>query len=293
MDDGIFPAWHNGKFCQTDDLKINVKDLGLTHGEGLYDVLTIRDGRILGLDYHLDRFAKGCKYQYISALGSAQIFDIVKELYQQSNLDWCQVMLIATRGVPKTYHNRDILKTRSELIIFVNRYSKLNAGVPLKLCVSREVKRIPDWAVDQRHKNFARQDFNRAAVESFQRGFSHPLLLSEHGYITEGPQFNVAIIKDNEVLSPAKNCLAGITMKVIQNLCNDNGIVFKFTDITQEQMIGAEDAFATCTLGGITTISTVEHREYQESNLQKRLKELYDQAWQSDKFTKQLKGHLQ
>lgn len=292
MDTQTFPAWHNGEFCSDKDLKISASDLGIMHGEGLYDVFTVQRGKILGLKHHLARFFAGCEYQQLKVpIDQDQLTQIVAELYQRSGLDQCQIFVVVTRGVPKTYIIKDILNTVPEVMIFVSPYRLLNGGYPLRTCVSQEVRRIPDWAVDQRHKNFARQDFNRAAIECFQRGFQKPLLLDEHGNVSEGPHFNVAVVKDNEVLSPAKNRLSGVTMKVIQELCADNGIVFKFTNISHSELLQADDVFATCTLGGILSIATVDDRNYQESNLQKRLKELYRGAWDIEKFTEKLQGY--
>ena len=259
------------------------------HGEGLYDVFTVKQSRVLGLHYHLERFFAGIEYQQLPiSLDKDQIIDVVAELYRASNLTDCQICMIVTRGVPQTYIIRDILTTVPEFMIFPVPYRMLNGGTPLNLCISQQVRRIPDWAVDQRHKNFARQDFNRAAIECHQLGFHRPLLLDEHGYATEGPQFNVAIIKNGKVRSPAKNRLSGVTMKILAELCSENNIEFEFADITVEKLMDADDAFATCTLGGIVNIAKVDQQLYQESETQKKLKDLYAQAWQLDRYTQRI-----
>ena len=88
--------------------------------------------------------------------------------------------------------------------------------------------------------------------------------------------------------SPAKNRLSGVTMKILAELCSENNIEFEFADITVEKLMDADDAFATCTLGGIVNIAKVDQQLYQESETQKKLKDLYAQAWQLDRYTQRI-----
>ena len=60
-----YPAWHNGKFCCVDDLKISILDLGLIHSDATYDVMAFIDNTGLKIDEHIDRFIASCDYYWI------------------------------------------------------------------------------------------------------------------------------------------------------------------------------------------------------------------------------------
>ena len=51
-----YPAWLNGNYCNIEDLKISVLDLGLIHCDATYEVINSKNRKIFMLDEHLDRF---------------------------------------------------------------------------------------------------------------------------------------------------------------------------------------------------------------------------------------------
>lgn len=285
MDKYTFPAWHNGKFCQVGDLKIGVQDLGLLRSYGVYDVISIRNNRALAIDQHIDRFLQGCKYYYITVkYTSEELIDIIKKINAQAQQD-LHVWIIATRGEPCSYDMRDIIKTQPQLMIATAPYQSIRPERNMKLCIARKVCRIPDTSINQAYKNFARQDFTMAQLESTMRGFDNPVLLDHNGMLTEGPQFSLAIIKNGCVLSPAVNRLSGITMKLVNTLCQDYDIDFQYCDIDEELLNTAEDAFATTSAGGIISIASIDDKHFVETALQQQLRNLYQQAWEQDKYS--------
>jgi len=280
-----FPAWYNGKFCHASDVSIRMQDFGLLRSYGVYEVISIKNNRILALDQHIDRFLQGCKYYYITIpYKFDNLVGVIKALNAQVTED-IHVWLIVTRGEPVSYDTRDVLNAKPNVAIITEPYGQINDGNALRLSISRKVRRISDMSINQKYKNFARQDFTIAQIETSLKGFNGPLLLDNDNLLTEGPQFSVAIIKDGKVMSPAKNRLPGITMDVIRLLCQEHNIEFAYCDITEELLNSADDMFATSTAGGIITIIMVDNKQFIETALQQKLKNLYQLAWEQDKHS--------
>ena len=285
MNNSNFPAWCNGKFCQVADLSIGIQDLGLLRSYGVYEVISIKNNRSLAIDHHINRFLQGCKYYYINVKHTGdELVQVIKEINAQVTED-IHVWVIATRGEPASNNIRDILKTPPQLMITSGPYTSVSPNNAMKLCIARKVCRIPDSSIDQSYKNFARQDFTIAQIESTMRGFDNPVLLDHDGMLTKGPQFSVAIIKDGCVLSPAKNRLPGITMQLVNTLCQEHDIKFEYCDISEELLNTADDAFATTTAGGIISIEFIDKKQFVETALQQKLKNLYQLAWEQDKYS--------
>ena len=285
MIDNKFPAWQNGKFCQQDNLNISVHDFGLLRSYGVYDVVTIKNNRALALEQHIDRFFAGCKYYRINLQYTADdLVAVIKKLNKLTVGD-IHVWLMATRGVPSSVSIHDVLHAIPCVTLTTSLYTSINLGVPMKLGISRTVRRIPDSSIDQRYKNFARQDFTMAQIEMSTQDVDSVLLLDHDNLLTEGPQFSVAIIKDGRVLSPAKNRLPGITMNMVKTLCKDQGIDFEYCDINENLLNEADDMFATTTAGGIVSIASVDNKQFEETDLQRTLKSLYQQAWEQDQYS--------
>jgi branched-chain amino acid aminotransferase len=285
MNKDNFPAWYNGKFCHASDVSIRMQDFGLLRSYGVYEVISIKNNCILALDQHIDRFLQGCKYYYINIpYKFDNLISVIKELNAQVTED-IHVWLIVTRGEPVSYDTRDVLNAIPNIAMITEPYGQINDGNALRLSISRKVRRISDMSINQKYKNFARQDFTIAQIETSLKGFNGPLLLDNDNLLTEGPQFSVAIIKDGKVMSPAKNRLPGITMDVIRLLCQEHNIEFAYCDITEELLNSADDMFATSTAGGVISIITVDNKQFVKTALQEKIKSLYQLAWEQNKYS--------
>ena len=285
MNNNNFPAWYNGKFCHASDVSIRMQDFGLLRSYGVYEVISIKNNCALALDQHIDRFLQGCKYYYINIpYKFDDLVGIIKKLNAQVAED-IHIWLIVTRGEPISYDTRDVLNATPNVAMITEPYAQINDGNALRLSISKKVRRISDMSINQKYKNFARQDFTIAQIETSLKGFDGPLLLDNNNLLTEGPQFSVAIIKDGKILSPAKNRLPGITMDVIHLLCQEHNIEFAYCDITEELLNSADDMFATSTAGGVISIIVVDNKQFVETALQQKLKNLYQQAWNQDQYS--------
>ena len=118
-------------------------------------------------------------------------------------------------------------------------------------------------------KNFAWNDLNLAQWEAIDRGYDTAILLNRHGYITEGPGFNVGFIsKDNFVYSPRSNCLRGTTMELVRELCEKNEKQFFYADIDPYTAYKDMDAmFLTSTAGNVIRVSKYENTVYEENEM--------------------------
>jgi branched-chain amino acid aminotransferase len=285
MNNSNFPAWHNGKFCRRDALKIDVHDFGLLRSYGVYDVITIKNGRALAIDQHINRLLAGCKHYHINMQYTASdLINVIKKLNQLCTSD-IHIWITVTRGVPNSLNTKDILHTTPQVMLTVDPYRAINEGNPMKISIARTVRRIPDSSIDQRYKNFARQDFTMAQIEIATHDLDSVILLDHDDLLTEGPQFSIAIVKDGCVLSPAKNRLPGITMNTVKTLCEEHKINFEYCDITEDLLNSADDMFATSTAGGVISIASVDSKQFVETPLQQKLKILYQQAWEQDRYS--------
>ena len=51
----------NGEFVSEEQAKVSVFDHGFLYGDGIFEGIRAYDGRIFGLDEHLDRFFESAK----------------------------------------------------------------------------------------------------------------------------------------------------------------------------------------------------------------------------------------
>lgn len=114
----------------------------------------------------------------------------------------------------------------------------------------------------QRQKTITGGDFTQGLFEAKEAGFDNTLLLDHNGFVTEGPGFNVFMVKDGRVKTPRFGVLEGITRKVAMEICTHHNVPVETADITLAEFLEADELFATTTGGGPVPVTRINDRIY-------------------------------
>ena len=74
-----------------------------------------------------------------------------------------------------------------------------------------KVERVSSNAIDQTAKNYNRMDLVQARMDAFDAGCVDAVLCGPDGHLTEGSGYNIFVVRDGAVATPATNILEGIT----------------------------------------------------------------------------------
>jgi branched-chain amino acid aminotransferase len=121
-------------------------------------------------------------------------------------------------------------------------------------------ERIAPESIDPTVKNFHWGDLTRGNFEAHEQGAETAILLDRHGYVTEGPGYNVFAVINGTVVTPAHGALEGITRKTVMELCGILGLQCEVRNITRAEFEDADEIFASTTAGGIMPISKLGTR---------------------------------
>jgi len=99
--------------------------------------------------------------------------------------------------------------------------------------------------------------------------------------VTEGPGFNVFIVRNGAVVTPDRGSLHGITRRSVLELCEQLGIVAGVAAVTRAELEEADEVFAATTAGGVMPVSRIGSRimgNDRPGPVSVRLKQAYWQA---------------
>lgn len=264
-------CWHDGEYKPLSEVHISPLDFGFIHSEATYDVLRIKNGKIMFMDLHLKRFANSCEYFHFNKLENVQ--EIAESLMSKNNIKDAFLWLTNWRGIPPSGSPRDITAPQHSLIYVKPYYGISSNG--LKMCINREHRRTPDVCHNQEYKNFSWIEFNLAQRDACANGYDSALLLTTDGYITEGPGFGVCFVSNGCVMTPKRDVLKSVTIEVVESLCNTLNMPFIRKDITKGEALNSEEAFICSTSGGITPITTLDASIY-KTTITDKLRSEYD-----------------
>lgn len=260
-------AWMDGAVLPIDQATLPVTDWGLIHSDVAYDVAPVWEGAFFRLDDYLERFAASCAALRLeTGLEQEEIRAALHAIAAATGLRAAYVAMVATRGRPRIAGSRDPRDCENRFYawcvpyIHVIKPDALAAGAAVR--VARSVRRIPDQCVDARVKNYHWGDFTMGLMEAKDLGFETVLLRDIDGNLAEGPGFNVFIVKNGALKTPARHCLRGLTRRTVLELAAELGLSAVETDISLEALYEADEVFLTSSGGGPLWIARVDDRTY-------------------------------
>ena len=127
-------------------------------------------------------------------------------------------------------------------------------------------------------KNFHWLDLTMGLLEAYDSGCDIDVLTDDRGNVTEGPGFNIFVVKDGRLLTPDKGVFDGMTRRTVLELCRETNLAAGEAPVPAGALADADEVFITSTAGGIIPITRVESVPVGDGHpgpVTLRLKQLY------------------
>jgi branched-chain amino acid aminotransferase len=254
-------AYVNGSYVPMSEAKIPIGDWGFSRSDVTYDVVHVWGGMFFRLEDHLDRFHRSLEgYRLKPPATREEMRLIMARCVALSGLREAFVAMISTRGLPRVYGSRKPADCENTFIAYAIPWIDVippavqERGAHLWVA---SVPRISPLSQDPTFKNYAWRDFISGLHEAHDNGYDTAVLLDAEGYVTEGPGFNVFIVKGNVVTTPDRGALEGITRRSVLDLCAELGLEARIAPVTLAEMMAADEVFTSTTAGGVMPCARV------------------------------------
>ncbi|MBQ9979606.1 MAG: aminotransferase class IV [Oscillospiraceae bacterium] len=230
-------AYYNGKIGTLDEISIPVKDRSVYFGDGIYDATMSRNGKIVFLDEHIDRFFNSARLLEIELPYTKEelrvlLLDLVKKVDAEEMFVYWQ----ASRGTAQRSHEYPKgVKANLLITIWPKKATRPNCDQKLmtaedirfQLCNIKTLNLIPSVMASQRAAEHGCDE------TVFHRG----------NIVTECAHSNVSILKDGVFIThPADNhILPGIARAHLIKNCKELGIPVEERLFTVEELYNADE----------------------------------------------------
>jgi branched-chain amino acid aminotransferase len=137
---------------------------------------------------------------------------------------------------------------------------------------------VPPQTVLPTIKHYHWLDFEMGLFEAFDAGAETVVLSDQHGNVTEGPGFNIFMVREGQVRTPADGVLDGMTRETVLELCAEIQVPAFRDVVTADALRCADEVFLTSTAGGIIPVAMIDTRPVADGRpgvLTKKLSEIY------------------
>ncbi len=201
----VLVVYINGDYVPAHQASISVFDYGFLRGDTVYDTTSAWHGKIFKLDAHVDRLFDSLRaVQLEIPLAPDELKQAIVETTRRCGLRDAYIKCLVTRGRPQA-GTRDLRSCTPTIIIFVTPYvwilppEKFETGARVNIA---SVRSIPPQSLDPRIKSVSRLHFDLASLETYAAGMDETIMLDLDGHVTEGPGFNVFMVKHQALLTP-------------------------------------------------------------------------------------------
>jgi len=299
--DNIFAAgaaYVDGDIVPMTAARIPLGDLGFIRSDCTYDVVHVWQGRFFRLDAHVERFlASAAKLRLEVPLARDELEAMLHGLVARTGLVDAYVNMTVTRG-PLPPGTRDPLRCRNRLYAFaipfmwIARPEEAERGIAMIVAAP---ERTPTKSFDQTVKNYMWGDLTAAMIEAGEKGAKVPVLLDADGNITEGPGFNVFVVKAGALATPDTGVLHGITRKTVIELARDLNVETRIGAVKLDELRDADEIFITSTAGGVMPVVTLDAHPVGDGEpgpVAQRVRQLYWQAQADPRYSEPVRYDL-
>ena len=278
----------NGHLVHRDEAGISPFDSAVQGGDAVWEGLRLYNGRIFKLYEHLDRLRRSAVALSFPEIPSREeiIEEIKRTLAANKMRDGVHIRLTLTRGVKITSGMDPRLnQSGPTLVVLAEHKAPVYSKSGLKL-ITATVRRPPPEILDARlhHANLLNSIL--AKIEANKAGADDALMLDTRGFVAETNATNVFIVRNAELAtSRVVACPEGITRATVIEICAAKKIPCKETDLTLDDVYGADEMLCTGTMGELAAVTKVDNRVIGDGRvgpITKRLSDLYTQRTASE-----------
>jgi branched-subunit amino acid aminotransferase/4-amino-4-deoxychorismate lyase len=244
-------TWINGNYVESAEASLGVGDLAIQRGYGIFDFFRCRQGVPFLLHWYLDRFFNSAKALNLAVpLSKAGLTVVIQEFIDKNQLVDEGVRMLLTGG----YAADSYTPLEPNLVISAH---KINFPAKEKYAQGFKVMTHEYQRESPTAKTINYLQGIQLVPVLKVRGLDD-VLYHRGGVITEFPRSNIFIVdQQDQLVTPAKNVLAGITRKTVLYLAK---VHYSPTlrDITLPELQNSKEVFLTSTTKGIVPVCEID-----------------------------------
>jgi len=270
----------NGDYVAEEDAKVSVFDRGFLFADGVYEVTSVLDGKLIDYAGHATRLQRSLdELEMAAPMPMDDLLDVHRELVKRNEIDNGLVYLQITRGNPG---DRDFAyppeDTKPTLVLFTQ--SKPNLPSNDAAAKGMSVISAPDVRWGRRDIKTVQLLYPSMAKMMAKAAGADDAWMVEDGKVTEGSSNNAYIVKGTTIITRhlGNEILAGITRAAVLRFARESQMKVEERSFTIEEAKEADEAFVTSATTFVMPVVSIDGEtigDGKQGPVAARLREVY------------------
>ncbi|MGC9368488.1 MAG: D-amino-acid transaminase [Paracoccaceae bacterium] len=238
----------NGDYLPEEEAKVSIFDRGFLMADGVYEVTSVLDGKLVDFDGHLARLERSLSELDIEKPAEFDdLLDIHRELVRRNDVVEGGVYLQVTRGAPgdRDFVFPDPEQVKPTLVLFTQSKPGLIDSPAAKTGI--KVISIDDIRWGRRDIKTVQLLYPSMGKMMAKAAGCDDAWLVEDGHVTEGTSNNAYIVKGGKIITRdlSHDILHGITRAAVLRFAREAQMEVEERPFTIDEAKGADEAFIT------------------------------------------------
>ena len=238
----------NGEYLPEDEAKISIFDRGFLMADGVYEVTSVLDGKLIDFDGHAVRLKRSLdELDMASPVSDEELLAIHRDLVEKNGIVEGLVYLQITRGAPadRDFAFPDPDEVPSSIVLFTQNKPGLAASPAAQK--GMKVISIEDIRWGRRDIKTVQLLYPSMGKMMAKKAGADDAWMIQDGHVTEGTSNNAYIVKGNKIITrPRSNdILHGITRAAVLRFAEEAQMEVEERLFTIDEAKEADEAFIT------------------------------------------------
>ncbi len=251
----------NGEYLPEEEAKISIFDRGFLMADGVYEVTSVLDGKLIDFAGHAKRLARSlAELDMVAPVTEDELLEINRELVARNDIVEGMVYLQVTRGSAgdRDFAFPDPDEVPSSIVMFTQSKPGMADSPQAKVGIS--VISIEDIRWGRRDIKTVQLLYPSMGKMMAKKAGADDAWLVEDGFVTEGTSNNAYIVKDGKIITRAlsSDILHGITRAAVLRFAAEAQMVVEERNFTIAEAQAADEAFFTSASAFVMPVVTVD-----------------------------------
>ncbi|MCY3994605.1 MAG: D-amino-acid transaminase [Rhodobacter sp.] len=251
----------DGAYLPEGKAKVSVFDRGFLFADGVYEVTSVLDRRLVDFEGHAARLARSLgELEIESPVSDDELLEIHRQLIARNQVIDGLVYLQITRGAApdRDFAFPDPREVPSTIVLFTQ--SKPGLAEARQAKVGIKVISVPDMRWKRRDIKTVQLLYPSMGKMLAKKQGCDDAWMTEDGFVTEGTSNNAYIVKDGRIITRdlSNAILHGITRAAVLRFAREAQMEIVERPFTIEEAQAADEAFITSASTFVTPVVEID-----------------------------------
>jgi len=280
-EDNMRTVFVNGDYLPEDAAKISIFDRGFLMADGVYEVTSVLQGKLIDFEGHAVRLERSLNELDMGMPCTIdELLEIHRELVRVNEIDEGLVYLQITRGSDgdRDFAFPDPETTKPTLVLFTqSKPGMANSAASQK---GAKIISIEDIRWGRRDIKTVQLLYPSMGKMMAKKVGCDDAWMVEEGFVTEGTSNNAYIVKGNKIITRglSNDILHGITRAAVLRMAKEAQMEVEERSFTIEEAKEADEAFTTSASAFVMPVVEIDGATMGDGTpgpIAKRLREIY------------------